>query len=104
MQAESTYPAWIKRLMQRWQLNPKQVVLALIVFTLTGTTVLLIKRPLFNMLGIDLSFTIGTYILYLICILPVYNLLLLGYGSLFGLFNFFWKIEKRMLKRIIGIK
>ncbi|MFW5726702.1 MAG: DUF6787 family protein, partial [bacterium] len=31
---------------------------------------------------------------------PAYQFLLLGYGALFGQFQFFWNKEKKMLKRI----
>jgi hypothetical protein len=36
-------------------------------------------------------------------ILPVYNVFLLLYGSLFGQFRFFWEFEKRFFNRIVSI-
>ncbi len=36
-------------------------------------------------------------------ILPIYNLVLLGYGFLFGQFAFFWNFEKRFFGRIVGL-
>ena len=39
-----------------------------------------------------------------ILILPVYNILLLFYGFVFGQFHFFWKFEKRMLSRMLNRK
>jgi hypothetical protein len=41
-------------------------------------------------------------ILYYILILPLYNVVLLVYGALFGQFTFFWAFEKRFLNRIFG--
>jgi hypothetical protein len=35
-------------------------------------------------------------------ILPVYNLLLLMYGFLFGQFKYFWAFEQRLFKRMFG--
>lgn len=94
----------MKRLMQKWDLSPIRAILALIVFTLTGTTVLLIKKPLFKLFEIEHITTVWGYLLYLILILPLYNLLLLVYGSFFGLFKFFWEKEKRLFYRLIGRK
>ena len=96
-------PAWIQKLMTRWQLHsPWQVIIILVVFACTGFTVFFIKKPLLNFLaGNQGNSTLAT-ILYYIFILPVYNILLLCYGFVFGQFNFFWDFEKRFFKRIIS--
>jgi hypothetical protein len=93
-------PAWIEKLKNRWNVKSAwQVIIILLVFTCTGFTVLFIKKPLLTLLaGDEGNSTLGT-ILYYIFILPVYNLLLLGYGFLFGQFSFFWNFEKRMMER-----
>jgi hypothetical protein len=93
--------SWIQRLKTKWNLNSTyQVIIVLIVFACTGFTVLFIKRPLLQFLaGDEGNSTLGT-ILYYIFILPVYNIILLGYGFVFGQFNFFWQFEKRFLQRI----
>ena len=43
-------------------------------------------------------------IIYYMLILPIYNVILLGYGFLFGQFNFFWEFEKRFFNRIFTKK
>jgi len=43
-------------------------------------------------------------ILYWVLILPIYNVVLLIYGFLFGQFKFFWEFEKRMFRRMTGRK
>jgi hypothetical protein len=93
-------PTWIEKLKSRWRVKSAwQVIIILIVFTCTGFTVLFLKRPLLTILaGEESNSTLGT-VLYYIFILPVYNVLLLGYGFLFGQFSFFWNFEKRMLER-----
>lgn len=95
-------PIWIRKLRLRWNVTTKQVFIILLVFALTGTTVLLLKKPLlralFNGQEPSLLFTL----LYYIFILPVYNLLLLFYGFVFGQFQFFWDFEKRFFRRITG--
>jgi len=93
--------SWIQRLKNRWNVpNTFQLVTILVVFTCTGFSVLLIKRPLLSWLsGSDEQSTLGT-ILYYIFILPFYNILLLAYGFVFGQFHFFWQFEKRFFKRM----
>ncbi len=97
-------PKWIDRLQEKWNLkSAKQVVLVLIVFACTGTTVLLLKKPVFSLLGITEIKGWLSNILYLIFILPVYNIVLLIYGALFGQFAFFWEYEKKMFRRMGSI-
>jgi hypothetical protein len=93
--------SWTEKLKERWQLkNAWQVIIVLVVFACTGFTVLFLK-PYIMMLftGSKESQTIGT-VLYYIFILPLYNIILLGYGFLFGQFDFFWKFEKRFIQRL----
>lgn len=79
-----------------------QVIVVLIVFACTGTTVLLIKRPLFAYWFPDGEKPLWASITYFILILPVYNVFLLFYGFVFGQFKFFWEFEKKFFKRIFG--
>lgn len=97
-------PGWISKLMLRWNLrSPWQVIVILIVFACTGFTVLFIKKPLLTFLAGDSGNTAMASVIYYILILPVYNVLLLGYGFIFGHFNFFWDFEKRFFRRIFSI-
>lgn len=96
---------WIDKLKQRWNLNTTwQVLVVLFVFACTGFTVMFLKNPLLGL--IDPSFKESTIftMLYYILILPVYNLILLFYGLIFGKFKFFWEFEKRFVKRMTGRK
>ncbi|RZL40902.1 MAG: diacylglyceryl transferase, partial [Pedobacter sp.] len=38
------------------------------------------------------------YPLYIILIFPIYQVLLVSFGSIFGQFKFFWEFEKKMLR------
>ena len=92
---------WLERLAARWKVPVGRVLVILLVFALTGTTVMLLKRPVVAWVAGDqgeqpLLFTIAYYVL----ILPIYNLLLLIYGTVFGQFRFFWGFEKRFFRRI----
>lgn len=94
--------SWLDRLQARWQLNSTyQVVIVLIVFACTGFTIFFLKKPLFALFS-EGEIPWWFSLLYYIFILPVYNLVLLAYGFLFGQFRFFWEFEKRMFKRIAG--
>jgi hypothetical protein len=95
---------WFKRLQERWQVNAFQAVIILIVFACTGTTVLFIKEPLLNMIIGEEEKNWLHSLLYFILILPIYNILLLIYGFIFGQFKFFWNFEKRFFKRMFGKK
>lgn len=95
----------LEKLKHRWKLGSiGQVIIVLIVFACTGTTVLLIKKPLLNMAFPDGQHPMWFSILYYILILPVYNVFLLIYGALFGQFKFFWEFEKRFFNRMLGRK
>ncbi len=96
-----TKPTWIDRLKKRWNLHSAwQVVIVLIVFACTGTTVLLIKKPLFAWWFPDGDKPLWASISYWILIFPVYNVFLLMYGFIFGQFKFFWEFEKKFFSRI----
>ncbi|MDH4088931.1 MAG: hypothetical protein OEV74_04595 [Cyclobacteriaceae bacterium] len=96
-------PSWIEKLKQRWKLGSAfQVVVVLLVFACTGFTVLYIKKPVLHFLAGAQGDGLLASFLYYLLILPLYNVILLAYGFLFGQFNFFWEFEKRFFNRIFG--
>jgi hypothetical protein len=95
----------LKKLKDRWGIDKNhQVILILIVFAITGSSIVYVRRPIFELLGVDgntpLYFTIPLYVLV---VFPTYQVLLLFYGFIFGQFKFFWNFEKKMLSRF-GLK
>ena len=87
---------WINRLKEKWKVkNSSQFALILITFALTGSTVIIIKKPIVDYFTIDGEKSTIFTIIYLICILPIYNIILLFYGSLLGQFNFFFEELKK---------
>lgn len=91
------------RLKERWGVKGTfQVVIILIVFACTGTTVALIARPLLHSIFTPNEVPTWATVLYYVLILPIYNIFLLLYGLVFGQFKFFWAFEKRFFKRIFG--
>jgi hypothetical protein len=98
-------PQWIERLKTKWKLESIwQVIIILIVFACTGFTVLLIKKPILEFLAGEQGNTTLASVLYYLFILPIYNVLLLVYGFIFGQFNFFWEFEKRFFNRLLRKK
>lgn len=95
---------WVEKLKKRWKLKSAgQVMLILLVFACTGTTVLIIKNPITNLiLGEGGNHTLFS-IIYWILVLPVYNILLLFYGFIFGQFEFFWQYEKKFFGRLFRL-
>lgn len=96
---------WISKLKDRWQLKSAfQVVVILIIFACTGFTVLFLKQPIVAYFSPGNEQNIWFSIAYYILIFPIYNLILLVYGFIFGQFSFIWEFEKRTFRRIAGKK
>ena len=97
----------IDKLVKRFQANSIQHLLIIfIVFALSGSGSLFISSPILK--ALSLEELISYYPLYIfvriIFIVPIYQLLLIIIASLFGQFNYFWRFEKKFLKRIKIIK
>lgn len=95
---------WMDRLAERWAVSPKRVLVILLVFALTGFTVMFLKRPLVGLFTENGEQPVLFTFLYYILILPFYNLLLLAYGALLGQFQFFWEFEKKFFRRLFRRK
>lgn len=95
----------MKKLKERWGIKSNfQLVLIFIVFALTGSASAWLSKPVCAWLGItedDLGFWFTPTRLLLI--FPIYQILLVFIGSVFGQFDFFWNVVKRMLKAIFAI-
>jgi len=90
----------VDKLKKRWNVNSGlQVLLIIIVFACTGYSIIGIK----HLLGITFSTPLFYRVTYYIAVLPIYNILLLGYGWLFGQFQFFFNFEKRFFGRIVNL-
>ncbi|MCX2837009.1 diacylglyceryl transferase [Salinimicrobium sp. MT39] len=98
----------MNKLKQRWGISSNwQILIIFIVFGLTGSSSLFVARPVLEFIGLnrmsfpaDLVGAISYYALRILMIFPVYQVLLVLYGWLFGQFRFFWQFEKNMLSRL----
>lgn len=96
---------WVTKLQKRWGVSKaSQVFIILLVFACTGFTVMFLKRPIVGFFTEGGETPLLFSIVYYILVLPVYNLILLVYGFVFGQFSFFWNFEKRMFSRILRKK
>ena len=105
MDEQNEKPGFLQRLQTKWKLDSLlQVVLVLVVFACTGFTILFIKNPILNFFGVERGGGQGflNTVLYLLLVLPLYQVFLLIYGFIFGQFRFFWEKEKQIFRRIAG--
>lgn len=91
-----------KKLERKWILDYKwEMIRVFIVFAITGSSSLIIGKPIMKFIGITKENLnpILYWILFTIIGLIFYQILLVSFGWLFGQFKFFWEFEKKMLKR-----
>lgn len=92
-----------KKLKNRWITEYRWEMIAIfIVFAITGSVSAKLAEPITHMLGIDKESS-NPWLYWpfrILIILPIYQVLLVGFGWLFGQFKFFWGFEKKMLKRM----
>jgi sterol desaturase/sphingolipid hydroxylase (fatty acid hydroxylase superfamily) len=93
----------MKKLKERWGVTSnKQIVIIFLVFAITGFSSLQLAKPFLTLIGIP--DTIEPHWLYrvlrLLLIFPIYQILLVFVGYIFGQFSFFWNLEKKMLERL----
>jgi hypothetical protein len=92
----------LRRMQVKWGVdNLWQVIVILAVFSITGLTVVLMRKYLFTWLGFndETAWWIKTFI-YILFIFPAYQVLILVYGAIFGQFRFFWEKEKKLARAI----
>lgn len=89
---------------ERWHLKSlTQVIIVFVVFGLTGTSVVFLKPWVFQLFGMEEIVGFKGFVIYCLLIFPLYQVLLLIYGTLLGQFAFFWKWEKKILNSMIAV-
>ena len=95
-----------KLLEKKWIVTYRwEIIRIFIVFAITGSSSVLIGKPIITLLGITKE-NLNPFVywfLYIIIGLIFYQILLIFFGWLFGQFQFFWEFEKKMLRRF-GLK
>ncbi len=91
-----------KKLEKKWVVQYRwEMIRIFIVFAITGSSSLLIGRPIIKAMGITKeNLNIVLYwVLFLFLGLVFYQVFLVLLGWLFGQFQFFWNFEKKMIRR-----
>ena len=82
-----------------------QLFIVNLVFALTGTSSLVCADYILKILYVNPdTFGIASYwVIRIILILPIYQVLLIFVGAIFGEFSYFWEMEKKTLKKFNSI-
>ncbi|MCM8570243.1 diacylglyceryl transferase [Gramella jeungdoensis] len=93
----------MKKLKNRWGIDSNwQLFIIFLVFAITGSSAAKLASPLCESLGITQESTHWSLYWFarIFLIFPIYQVLLVTFGWIFGQFQFFWAFEKKMLSRI----
>jgi hypothetical protein len=90
----------LKKLKKRWNIQTnRQLFIIFLVFAITGSSAAKLAAPLTDFFEIKKE--MGWYVYWpfrIVIILPIYQVLLVFFGWVFGEFQFFWNFEKKMLR------
>lgn len=91
----------LKKLKRKWNIkNNFQLVLILLIFSVTGSASLYVRKYIFLWLEISSDTSLWVKVpLYILIVFPSYQILLLIIGGLLGQFRFAWAFEKKMFSR-----
>ena len=93
----------MKRLKEKWGIKSNfQFIIILIIFAVTGSLSVWVVKPILEIVGLDKS-DVNAYIFWpirIVIIFPIYQVMIVVIGALFGQFKFFWAFEKKMLVRL----
>lgn len=92
-----------KKLENKWVVQYRwEMIRIFLVFAITGSSSVLVGRPIVKFLGINQE-NLNAFLYWFLFIsvsLICYQILLVFFGWLFGQFQFFWEFEKKMLRRM----
>ncbi len=91
----------LEKLKTRWGIHSNfQVVVILIVFSVTGSAAVYVKKLIFDLLEIDANTSLWIKMpMYILTIIPAYQVMLLVFGFLFGQFKFFYNFQRKSMSR-----
>jgi ferrochelatase len=94
----------MNKLKVKWGIDSNwQLALIFLVFSITGSLSVYVKALIFTAVGIDANTTLFLIIpLYLITIIPIYYVILIIIGTLFGQYQFFLSFEKKVFRKNIS--
>ena len=93
----------MNKLKEKWGITSNfQIIIILLVFSITGSVSVWIAKPVLNLVGINKQ-AFSPWLFWpirILIIFPIYQILIVIIGALFGQFKFFWSFEKKMLVRL----
>lgn len=92
-----------KWLRHHWKVNNRDLFLILCTFAITGTLTAYISRQITGWLDIE-KYTFWWWALKVIVLVFGYQVIILIVGFFFGQFKFFWRYEKKILRRMKILK
>ena len=88
---------------ERWGITSNwQLAVIFVVFAITGSLSVKLAVPVTQFIGLDKA-TTSPWIFWpirIVLIIPIYQVLLVGVGALFGQHKYFWRFEKKILRRL----
>ena len=80
-----------------------QLFIVFIVFGISGSLSVVISGPFLDLIGLNnFENNITKLIIRLLIIFPLYQLILIFIGTVFGQFKYFWEFEKRFWNRLFN--
>ncbi len=96
-----------EKLKKKWGLESNfQVVMILLVFSITGSIAVRIAGPVLTYFNVHRE-SMNPFIFWpirILIIFPIYQFMLLIVGTLLGQFKFFWAFQKKTVGRMFGKK
>ena len=89
------------RMKARWGVGFWGMVAILLAFSLAGLTTVRLQGPIVAVILPEAAPGWLQWVVYLVVMMPVYQALLLGYGTLLGQFDFFWS-KLKLIGRLVS--
>lgn len=94
-----------EKLKTKWGIESNaRMTIIFIVFAITGTSTLFVRKGLFHFFNIDIANQTLAIIVKWVSIYFIYQIMLLAIGTIFRESKFFWWFIKKMNLRMIGKK
>lgn len=93
----------MNRFKEKWGITSNfQLAIILLVFSITGSVAVWVAKPVLDLVGLDKE-ALSPWVFWpirIFIIFPIYQVLIVLIGAIFGQFKFFWAFEKKMLVRL----
>ena len=93
----------MKSFKEKWGITSNfQLAIILLVFSITGSVAVWVAKPVLDLVGLDKE-ALSPWVFWpirIFIIFPIYQVLIVLIGAIFGQFKFFWAFEKKMLVRL----